>query len=216
MYIDLTEEIETGKAMLDRHAIIAKIIGPNLPRKTVQEWVMENWGMHVMIKFMPKGFFVAVFPEEEERDHIINLKNWYLNNHPIYMQPWIPNFDPTTQAIYKKPIWIHLYNLPIEYWSEESLEKIGRSLGTLSEIDNGIIEDNLYTYAHMKIAVVKKIPTSITLVTTDGDWKQLLEEEEDISPCTRCGSLLHKPINCRIFVRRAFNRQQKKGEESLG
>ncbi|GLJ26543.1 hypothetical protein SUGI_0514170 [Cryptomeria japonica] len=154
---------------------------------------------------MSKGFFVAIFPEEEERDHTINLKNWFLDNHPIYIQPWSPNFNPTTLVVYNKPIWIHLYNIPIEYWSEASLEKNGRSLGTLLEIDNSIIEDNLYTYARMKITTVKMVPTSVTLVTADGGWNQQIEVERDIIPCHRGGSLFHKPETCRMFVRWAFN-----------
>ncbi|GLJ36868.1 hypothetical protein SUGI_0744910 [Cryptomeria japonica] len=98
-----------------------------------------------MIKFLPKGFFVSIFPKEEDRDHIISLQNWFLDDHPLYIQPWSPNFDLTSLAVYDKLVWIRLYNLPIEYWSEACLETIKRSLGTLLEIYEDIIEGN-YTH----------------------------------------------------------------------
>ncbi|GLJ44291.1 hypothetical protein SUGI_0926940 [Cryptomeria japonica] len=80
--------------------------GPKFPRKDILAWVENNWGKHIMIKFLPKGFFVAVFLEEEDRDHIISLQNWFLNEYPLYIQPWSPKFDPTSLMFYDKPVWI--------------------------------------------------------------------------------------------------------------
>ncbi|GLJ29789.1 hypothetical protein SUGI_0588350 [Cryptomeria japonica] len=129
--IDLSECIENEKVIFDQHAIIAKFLGPKLSRKEILAWVLEQWGRSTMVKFIPKGFFVAVFPNEGDRDHIITLQNWFRNDHPLYIQSWSPNFDPTSMAAYDKPVWIRSYNLSIEYWSEACLEMISRSLGTL-------------------------------------------------------------------------------------
>ncbi|GLJ38710.1 hypothetical protein SUGI_0789000 [Cryptomeria japonica] len=118
-----------------------------MSRKTIHDWVNNNCGKCIVVKFLPKGFFVAVFTEESERNHISKKENWYLGNNPLYIQPWTPNFDPTPLAVYEKPVWVRLFNLSIEYWSDSSLEKIGRTLGTLLEIDEEIIENDLYTYA---------------------------------------------------------------------
>ncbi|GLJ26272.1 hypothetical protein SUGI_0504940 [Cryptomeria japonica] len=116
-----------------------------MSRKSIHDWVDNKWGKHIVVKFLPKGFFVVVFTEETERDHILEKENWYLDNHPSYIQPWTPNFDPTSLANYEEPVWVRLFNLPIEYWSDSSLEKIGPTLGTLLEIDEDIIESDLYT-----------------------------------------------------------------------
>ncbi|GLJ14226.1 hypothetical protein SUGI_0228390 [Cryptomeria japonica] len=177
--IDLTDIIENEKLGFERHAIIANIIGSKLPRKHIRNWVEVNWGKHIMIKFLPKGFFVVVFPEESERNETMASKNW-------------------------------LYNIPIEYWSEPSLETIGRTLGSLLEIDEEIIAEDLYTYARLKITIVRTISTSITLITSDGNWKQLIEIEEVTGACSRCGSKLHNVDRCKLFVRRAFDRPKRK------
>ncbi|GLJ29717.1 hypothetical protein SUGI_0586240 [Cryptomeria japonica] len=214
--IDLSDCIEDEKEIFDRHAIIAKFLGPKLPRKDIQTWVLENWGSHVRVKFLPKGFFVAVFSCEEDRNHTITLKNWFRKEHPLYIQPWVPNFDPTEMATYDKPMWIRLYNLPIEYWSEGCLEMIARSLGTLLEIDEEIVEGDLYTYARLKVAAIRTIPSEIMLHTADGNWKQQIEIEKEIEVCSRCGSKLHNIVNCRMFVRfvrKAFKRSGKKIEQ---
>ncbi|GLJ13454.1 hypothetical protein SUGI_0212680 [Cryptomeria japonica] len=96
-----------------------------------------------------------------------------------------------------------MYNLPMEYWGENCLEKIGRSLGTLLEIDEELIEKDSYVYARLKIAVVKEIPPQISLISSAGVWLQQVEIEKDIIPCPRCGSKLHLEGECRMYVRKA-------------
>ncbi|GLJ55701.1 hypothetical protein SUGI_1196490 [Cryptomeria japonica] len=66
-----------------------------------------------------------------------------MGDHPLFLQPWNPNLDPTKLRPYEEPLWIWLYNLPIEYWGDECLEKIGRTLGTLIDIDWDILESDL-------------------------------------------------------------------------
>ncbi|GLJ41216.1 hypothetical protein SUGI_0853190 [Cryptomeria japonica] len=211
--IDLSKDIENENLIFESHVIIAKIVGPKLPRKEIHSRTKENWGKNIMIKFLPKGFFVAVFLEEKERNHVLYLKKWYLNSHPVYMQPWMSNFDPTQLVVYDKSVWIRLFNLPIEYWSESSLEKIGRTLRTLLEIDENIIEGDLYTYARLKIAAVKAIPSSVILLSMNGEWKQQIEVEKDIRACSRCGSVFHNLHNCRIFVRKVYNHPPRKQKQ---
>ncbi|GLJ47928.1 hypothetical protein SUGI_1011860 [Cryptomeria japonica] len=157
--IDLFMEISAEKALWDDFAVITRIIGPKLSRVEINKWVSENWGEDIVVKYIPKGFFVVVFAQESKRCRILNQENWFVNGNPIYLQPWTPNFDPTPLAVYDSLIWIRLYNLPIEYWDEVVLEKIGRSLGTLLETDKQIIEDNLYKFARLRIVAVQRIPS---------------------------------------------------------
>ncbi|GLJ07953.1 hypothetical protein SUGI_0078230 [Cryptomeria japonica] len=88
-------------------------------------------------------------------------------------------------------MWIRLYNLPIEYWGDSCLKNIRRTLGTLLEIDEKIVEEDLYMYARLRIVAVKTIPSHVTLITSEGKWRQKIEIEKDIIPCQRCGSKFH-------------------------
>ncbi|GLJ36998.1 hypothetical protein SUGI_0749510 [Cryptomeria japonica] len=164
----------------------------------------ENWGLRTVIIFIPKGFFVVLFEDGEDGNQILNQENWIANNHAIYLQPWSPNFDPIPLVVYSTSVWILLYNLPIEYWSEDLLEKIDRTLGTLLEVDFDD-EDDLCKYARLRITVVKKIPESITFLTSSSEWRQQVEIEKEIKQCPRCGSKFHGLDECKMFVRKARN-----------
>ncbi|GLJ10755.1 hypothetical protein SUGI_0134330 [Cryptomeria japonica] len=99
-------------------------------------------------------------------------------------KPWSSNFDPLPLAVYSAPVWIRLYNLPIEYWSEIIQEKIGRKLGTLLEVDFDD-EDDLCKFARLRIAAIKRILVPITLLTSSGEWHQQVEIEKEIKQCQR-------------------------------
>ncbi|GLJ24987.1 hypothetical protein SUGI_0478430 [Cryptomeria japonica] len=86
-----------------------------------------------------------------------------METKPLYIQKWYRNFNPLKTEPYDKPIWIRLYNFPMEYWMEEALENIGRSLGTLIEIDADIATRDSYLYARVKLAVVRRIPPKVKL-----------------------------------------------------
>ncbi|GLJ38930.1 hypothetical protein SUGI_0793630 [Cryptomeria japonica] len=155
MSIDLKDEVVDEKCIWEDLAIISRIIGLKQPRRYIMPWVEKNWGSHAMVKYLPKGFFVTIFAEKEDRDQALNSKNWCFENFLLYIQPWTPNFDPLKLAVYDSPVWIRLFNLLIEYWGDPCLQKIGRSLGTLLEIDEDIIDNDSYVYARMRIATVK-------------------------------------------------------------
>ncbi|GLJ45302.1 hypothetical protein SUGI_0953500 [Cryptomeria japonica] len=114
--------------------------------------------------------------------------------------------------MYDKLVWIRLYNLPIEYWGDISLEKIGHSLGTLLEIDEGIVEKDLYIYTRLKIVAVKEVPSHITLISSEGKWIQQVEVEKEITVYNQCGSKFHFERECRLFVRRAKRRFSQKAK----
>lgn len=151
---------------------------------------------------------MVLFKDEVERERILNQENWFVVGHVMYIQSWTPNFNPIPLVVYSNPIWISLYNLPIEYWGEVYLEKIGRMLGTVLEVDFDD-ERDLCKIVRIWVAAVRKIPEVVFLRTTNGIWRQSVEVENVTSPCERCGSNHHNQEQCKMFVRRAYNLPRK-------
>ncbi|GLJ28744.1 hypothetical protein SUGI_0566570 [Cryptomeria japonica] len=206
--IDFSKELKEDVVFWEEYVVIAKIIGLNWPRKDITKWVECNWGKRTVTKFIAKGFFVVLFEEEEERNRPLIDRNWFIMLHAVYIQPWMPHFYPTPLAVYSEPVWIRLYNLLIEYWSEELWEKIGRTLGTLLETDFDDVED-ICKCAHMRIATVKRILERITLVSDLREWSQKVEIDKEIARCPRCGSKFHGEKECKMYVRKTNKKVDK-------
>ncbi|GLJ25894.1 hypothetical protein SUGI_0496320 [Cryptomeria japonica] len=101
------------------------------------------------------------------------------------------NFNPLTTESYDKPLWIQLNSLPMEYWIEEALEKIDRTLGTLMDIDVDLANEDFYLYARLKIATIRKIREEIRLRVLGVNWIQTIQIEEDKYYCLWCGRRNH-------------------------
>ncbi|GLJ17224.1 hypothetical protein SUGI_0298390 [Cryptomeria japonica] len=177
--IDVSEEIEVDLEYLKDLAIIFRFIGPRMERKKICKWICENWKTPQIMKFLPCGFFIVIFATEEERMKILDGGVWFIDSTPLYIQRCHMNFNPLITKPYEKPIWICLNNLPMEYWMEEALNKIGLSLGTLIDIDTEIAEGDSYLYARLQLAVVRVIPPEIRLLAHGKEWIQIVEIEED-------------------------------------
>ncbi|GLJ42904.1 hypothetical protein SUGI_0889390 [Cryptomeria japonica] len=195
--IDVSDEIEEDINFLNDLAIICRFIGQRSDRKTIEKWIEETWKTPQITKFMPKGFFIMVFASEEERKKVLDGGLWTMRSKPLYIQKWCRNFNPSKTEPYEKPIWIRLNNLPLEYWSEEALEKIGRSLGTLMELDAEIANGNSYLYARIKLVAVRRMPQLIKLRGHGMEWIQLIEVEEEKHYCSLCGRRNHDSDKCK-------------------
>ncbi|GLJ54585.1 hypothetical protein SUGI_1172550 [Cryptomeria japonica] len=162
--IDLSSEVEEERRLWLEHTLINRVVGPRMTRATIRDWISKHWGLRLIVKFIPRSFFIVVFENGRERNK--------------------------------------MYNLPMEYWGENCLEKIGQLLGSLLEIDEELLEKDSYIYAQLKLAAAKEIPPQISLVSLAGVWMQQVEIEKDIIPCLRCGSKMHREGECRIYVRK--------------
>lgn len=86
----------------------------------------------------------------------------------------------------------------MEYWTEEALEKISRSLGTLLRIDTEIAEGDSYLYTRLQIIAVKKITANIGLKVHDRVWIKSVEIEDEKFFCLKCGRRNHAKNQCKI------------------
>ncbi|GLJ21652.1 hypothetical protein SUGI_0403220 [Cryptomeria japonica] len=140
---------------MQNQAIICRIIHKIRTRVAIKSWIEGIWKMDCIVKFIRKNFFTVVFTLEEEGNKVILGGVWMFDDFPLYIQPRSPNFNPLKCSP---------YDLSIEYWNEECLGKIGRSLGTLMEVDEEILDEDQYVYARMNIVVVMEVSRRIGLV----------------------------------------------------
>ncbi|GLJ37405.1 hypothetical protein SUGI_0759420 [Cryptomeria japonica] len=156
--IDVTEEIEEDVEFFkDLLIICGSFTGARSDRNKKCRWMEDTWRTPQITKFLPKGYFIVIFSTEEEQQKILEGGLWIMDSKPLHIQRWHRNFNPLKTDPYDKPVWIPLNNLLMEYYTEDALEKIGRSLGTLMDIDTYIAQGDSYIYARLQLVAVKRI-----------------------------------------------------------
>ncbi|GLJ15840.1 hypothetical protein SUGI_0261350 [Cryptomeria japonica] len=90
----------------------------------------------------------------------------------VYLEKWKLNFDPWKEEIREKPIWVEMYNLPVEFWEEDILRDFGKSIGNLKQMDGIMIDRRLGTYARMcpNVLPSSSIPQEIEIHREWGIW----------------------------------------------
>lgn len=57
-------------------------------------------------------------------------------HHYLIVQEWKPNFDPKDNKTEKLLVWVRFPSLPIEYFEDAFLMKIGKNVGCPIKVDN--------------------------------------------------------------------------------
>nr|POF20378.1 hypothetical protein CFP56_39660 [Quercus suber] len=87
------------------------------------------------------GFFLTRFSLREDYDSILKKGPRFIGEHFLSIRPWEPDFCPATTNVSSVAVWIRLNELPIEYYNEEALVQIGKTIGTVLRIDTHIVSE---------------------------------------------------------------------------
>lgn len=73
------------------------------------------------------GYFLVRFANIEMK--VLYSGPHMLNNRPIIVKVWRPEFDFNKEVLQTPPIWVKYPNLPLSCWSMDSLSRIISGLG---------------------------------------------------------------------------------------
>lgn len=97
-------------------------------------------------------------------------------------------------------IWVKFHNLPLQYFNESSLIRLGSVLGTVLRICPLTMNLTQQSYARMCIEIDVSKPLMETFLmgtSKDSSWSLELEYESNNAFCTHCGLLGHREGLCR-------------------
>ncbi|GMQ06450.1 hypothetical protein CsSME_00051035 [Camellia sinensis var. sinensis] len=104
-------------------------------------------------------------------DTILEDGSYYVGARLIVIKKWQPGLKLTKCEFSSVPLWVKLYNVPLELWSEEGLGYIASILGTPLYLDEPTFKRSRLTFARICIEVLanKEIPKSFKINLGYGD-----------------------------------------------
>ncbi|GKE41535.1 RNA-directed DNA polymerase, eukaryota, reverse transcriptase zinc-binding domain protein, partial [Tanacetum coccineum] len=82
------------------------------------------------------------FKDEEGMKYVIDQSPWIVNGKPLIVQKWDPENVIEKKTPCKIPVWIRLYNVPLEAWSIKGISAISSRLGRPIMMDQ--MTSNMY------------------------------------------------------------------------
>ncbi|KAJ0974411.1 hypothetical protein J5N97_016376 [Dioscorea zingiberensis] len=147
---------------------------------------------------MPNGFFMIRCSTETMAEDLLLNGPWIINGLVFHLLRWKEHFEPMYEKLTTATIWVHLINIPVEYWAPEHLEPLVSYFGRLVKVDN--------TTQHMGRAKFVRICIEIDLQKPlkRGVWVRTPKSRTFVSIiyeklplfCYRCGVIGHGVDAC--------------------
>ncbi|XP_019158517.1 PREDICTED: uncharacterized protein LOC109155288 [Ipomoea nil] len=139
-------------------------------------------------------YFLAKFESLTDYDAIKFGGPWMVLDHYLTTQLWRPNFDSRTDKLEKLLAWIRFPSLPIEYFDDDFLKKIGDVIGKPLKIDvtSSTASKGKFARVCVELDITKPLLSRFVL-----NWTEWPIEYEGIHQiCFKCGIYGHRMDMC--------------------
>lgn len=118
---------------------------------------------------------------------------WHIEMVPVLLKWWSPLFDLEREQIGAGPLWVRLPRLPLHYWSEDVLIRIGNALGSYLHHDRTFVESKNRTLARVLVQLDTRegLEEKITLQWGKYSRTQILDYEGVPFRCRWCHRVGH-------------------------
>ncbi|XVF65878.1 hypothetical protein PTKIN_Ptkin09bG0286400 [Pterospermum kingtungense] len=132
------------------------------------------------------------------RDYVLENGPWHVQNRPLLIRKWEPGMKTLDLNLQKVPIWVHLWNVPLELFSQQGLSYISSVLGVPLYMDKFTANQERLAFAKVCVLIdaSKEIPAEIG-VKLRGVRVQVRVEVPWIPlKCSNCVQFGHSTKTC--------------------
>ncbi|CAL5332213.1 unnamed protein product [Camellia sinensis] len=182
------------------NALVGYFIDKRLSFHYVKTWAEKLWGnLFEDVVSIDNSFFIFKVKSEEAMDTILEDGPYYVGARLIVIKKWQPGLKLTKCEFSSVPLWVKLYNVPLELWSEEGLGYIASILGTPLYLDEPTFKRSGLTFARICIEVPanKEISKSFKINLGYGDPYEIqVEVPWKPQRCDGCKTFGHTTNLC--------------------
>ncbi|XP_039020242.1 uncharacterized protein LOC120152010 [Hibiscus syriacus] len=129
------------------------------------------WGKAAPVKVSLAGsnLFVFSFDNSLARDWVLENGPWHVQHKPLFLRKWEPNLKELHFDLDRMPIWIQLFNVPLELFSKKGLSYIASAIDKPLHMDSITASRARLEYARVcvEISVGSKIPDFVDVLLYD-------------------------------------------------
>lgn len=104
-----------------------------------QIWVISK---DALFRSIENGLFVVQFASLRDKMKVMEGRPWTFDQNLVMISQIDGGLQPSEIALDLCPFWVRLYNLPMDYKTEEHICMIGKNIGEVLEVESdGILWD---------------------------------------------------------------------------
>ncbi|KAK8684471.1 hypothetical protein V6N13_040498 [Hibiscus sabdariffa] len=132
------------------------------------------WGKDIAaeVRMAGSNIFVFTFANTSSRDWVLEHGPWHIQNKPLILRNWEPNLQKLDFDLASMPLWVLLYNVPLELYFQKGLSYIASALGRPLCMDSITTSKKRLEFAKVCIEVHAGVvlPKSIDIKLPDGSF----------------------------------------------
>ncbi|KAF7145034.1 hypothetical protein RHSIM_Rhsim04G0043700 [Rhododendron simsii] len=192
------EEVVTLGNEKWKDCVVGYFIDRRLPFKSVKDIAERIWSKFGLIDVLSndEGFFFFQFDKVGAFREVIEAGPWHFGGRLLVLQQWHPHMCLKKELVSKIPIWVQLYNVPLELWTAPGLSYVASAIGRPLYADRMTETCKRLNYAKVcvEVDVDSELLDSFDVVLANGDtftikawypWQPL--------KCDKCKVFGHRP-----------------------
>ncbi|KAK4433018.1 hypothetical protein Salat_1064000 [Sesamum alatum] len=179
-----------------QETLILKLEGRTINYNILSAKINTMWHLSGDFELMDLGFscYILKLADREKVEHILTEGPWMIYNHYFGVRKWFPEFRASRDRITTAISWVRIPELAVEYYHEEIIYSIAKSLGTPIKIDHNTFWASRGKFARLCVQTDLEKPVQYTVDVNDKLYKLVYENLPSI--CYSCGRVGHKDVEC--------------------
>ncbi|KAG5614545.1 hypothetical protein H5410_014369 [Solanum commersonii] len=180
-----------------KQALILYVVGESPTIAAMERYIalQVNTVSKPKVYYHNDGYFLVRFANLDDRNEVLYSGPHLLNNRPIIVKVWSPEFDFNKEVLQTIPIWVKYPNLPLSCWCMDSLSRISSGLGEPLYADECTTKVDRISFAKVLIEmdVARELPRKLKVEDPSGRcFEQVVQYEWVPKYCAKCMQVEHK------------------------
>ncbi|XP_019184262.1 PREDICTED: uncharacterized protein LOC109179151 [Ipomoea nil] len=179
-----------------RRSLILHLLGRTVSYSYLLQRLQRMWNPESSFQLiaLDQDYFLAKFNALSDYETAKFGGPWMVLDHYLIAQEWRPNFNPRKNKTDSILAWVRFPSLPIEYFDDDFLKKIGKTIGRPIKIDyvTNLVSKGKFARVCIELDITK--PVLSRFVLNFEEWP--IEYEGIHQICFKCGIYCHRIKMC--------------------
>lgn len=200
--IEIEEYSNEGEEFAQRTLVGKILFAKVLNKAAAKSIIAKAWGEPDRLKVVDMGpnIYMFTFKNKMETQEILRRGPWYIMNHLISLQYWIPEVSAYEVDYTGVSFWVQLHGMPLGTMTCKNATQVMERFGEVREVENSLVDGNLYRdfmRVRVLLNVLKPLPVGCWIPRKDLPKTWIVFRFERLQDlCYKCGILGHDFRSC--------------------